>query len=154
MSRQDKELSSKKKLKKEQEQHSILGKRNRKERPLHAESDDEPESDHDADWKRKNLQAIEEDDDEIKQLERKLGIRTDEKRKKRYLSRIEEEGLGLGIFDFLEDIERNAKLRPDEYQRPIKEYKFNDPRYETALGASDVEDDQPANGAKSKVKAQ
>ena len=61
---------------------------------------------------------IEKDDDEIKQLERKLGIRTDSKRKKRYLTRIEEEGLGLGIFDFLDNIDRKAKLGVEKYRKP------------------------------------
>ena len=98
-------------------------------------------SNHDDDWKRKNLSAIAEDDDEIKQLERKLGIRTDAKRNKRYLSRIEEQGLGLGIFDFLDGIEKNAKLPVNQYQRPSKEFKFNDPKYEVALGASDIEEE-------------
>ena len=48
------------------------------------ESAGEADSDHDEEWKRKNLKAIDEEDDEIKQLERKLGIRTDDKRKNRY----------------------------------------------------------------------
>ena len=46
--------------------------------------DEEYESEHDNDWKRKNLEEINKEDDEIKALERKLGIRTDAKRSKRY----------------------------------------------------------------------
>ena len=60
----------------------VLGKRKRAERT--EKQIDEYDSDHDQDWKRKNLEEIDKDDDEIKQLERKLGIRTDDKRKKRY----------------------------------------------------------------------
>lgn len=41
-------------------------------------------SDHSNDWKRKNIAEIDNDDNEIKMLERKLGIRTDPKRKNRY----------------------------------------------------------------------
>ena len=83
-------------------------------------------------------------------LERKLGIRTDAKRKKRYLQRIEEEGLGLGIFDFLDDIERKAKIDVTKYSKPEKEYKFNDPKYEVALGESDIEEEaaKAKNGKK------
>ena len=73
-------------------------------------------------------------------MERKLGIRTDAKRKKRYFQRIEEEGLGLGIFDYLDNIDKLAKVDPSKYHKPENEYKFNDPKFETALGDSDIED--------------
>ena len=119
-------------------QQPILGKRKRAERT--EKQIDEYDSDHDQDWKRKNLEEIDKDDDEIKQLERKLGIRTDAKRKKRYFQRIEEEGLGLGIFDYLDNIDKLAKVDPSRYQKPDNEYKFNDPKFETALGDSDIED--------------
>lgn len=92
--------------------------------------------------------AIEDEDKEIKELERKLGLRTDEKRKKRYLQRIEEEGLGLGIFDFLKDIETKAKMDVSQYKRADQEYKFNDPQFEVAIGASDVEDGADGNTKK------
>ena len=55
------------------------------------------------------------------------------------MSRIEEEGLGLGIFDFLDKIETEARLDASAYERPSNEYKFNDPKFETAIGASDDE---------------
>lgn len=61
----------------------MLGKRNKSERPQ-IDLDEEYESEHDNDWKRKNLAEIDKEDDEIKALERKLGIRTDAKRSKRY----------------------------------------------------------------------
>ena len=103
--------------------------------------DEEYESEHDNDWKRKNLEEINKEDDEIKALERKLGIRTDAKRSKRYYQRIEEEGLGLGIFDFLDNIDQKAKLDLEDYSKPGEEYKFNDPKFEVAIGESDVEGD-------------
>ena len=109
---------------KSSDKSSVLGKRTKKERPV---IDLEYESDHDEAWKRQNMLAIEDEDKEIKELERKLGLRTDEKRKKRYLQRIEEEGLGLGIFDFLKDIETKAKMDVSQYKRADQEYKFNDP---------------------------
>ena len=121
----------------------LLGKRKRQDRiqsKVDADEDDGFMSDHSNDWKRKNIAEIDNDDNEIKMLERKLGIRTDPKRKNRYFQRIEQEGLGLGIFDFLDDIEKKAKIDKAEYQRPNEEYKFNDPKFEVALGASDIED--------------
>ena len=121
------------------EKTGTLGKRGRSERPKMIEFEPDYESDHSEAWKRKNLEEIENEDNEIKMLERKLGIRTDEKRKKRYFNRIEQEGLGLGIFDFLDDIEKKAKLNRDEYVKPEAEYKFNDPRFETALGEDELE---------------
>ena len=68
------------------------------------------------------------------------------------MSRIEEEGLGLGIFDFLEGIDKNAKLSKDKYQRPTEEFKFNDPRYEVALGASDLDEEEENGGDLDKAK--
>ena len=111
------------------------------------------DSDHSDAWKRKNLEEIENDDDEIKMLERKLGIRTDDKRKKRFQNRIEQEGLGLGIFDFLEGIEKNAKLDRSHYLKPEAEFKFNDPRFETAIGDSDLEDGDLKKSAKKRADA-
>ena len=73
-------------------------------------------------------------------LEKNLGLNMDQKRKKRYFSRIEEEGLGLGMFDFLDDIDRKAKAGMEAYEQPGEEYKFNNPEFEVALGASDFED--------------
>jgi len=40
----------------------------------------------------------------------------------------------------LDDIEKKAKIDKSEYQKPKEEYKFNDPKFEVALGASDIED--------------
>ena len=40
----------------------------------------------------------------------------------------------------------------DEYQKPTEEFKFNDPRYEVALGESDLDEEAGADaGSGSKV---
>lgn len=131
--------SSSSKVSKDKAKSSTLKKRSRKERP-EVEADDENVSDHDSAWKEKNVEEIDKLDSEIKMLERNLGIRTDAKRKKRFFSRIEEEGLGLGIFDFLEDINKKVKMDARDYKAPDADYKFNDPNFEVAIGASDLED--------------
>ena len=66
--------------------------------------------DHDPTWHRNNLEEIDNLDNEIKQLERKMGLKTDVKRKKRFNDSIDREGLGLGFMSFLDDIETKAKL--------------------------------------------
>ena len=48
-------------------------------------------------------------DDEIDELEKKLGLAGDVKRKKKYMKKIENEGLGVGFLDFLDDIEVKAE---------------------------------------------
>lgn len=57
-----------------------------------------------------NLAQIDELDDEIKDLEKKLGLNMNKDRKKRYLDKIEREGLGLDFFSFLDGIEKKSKM--------------------------------------------
>ena len=49
------------------------------------------------------------------QLERKMGLKSDVKRKKRFNDSIDREGLGLGFMSFLDDIEKKAKLKVKDY---------------------------------------
>lgn len=135
-----KQVQDEKPQRKNKEKSEGVGKRKKEERPQIEEFGlDGNESDHSVGWKQKNATEISADDQEIKMLERKLGIRTDSKRQKRFFTRIEQEGLGVGIFDFLNEIESKAKLSRDEYERPSSDYKFNDPKFETAVGDSDIE---------------
>jgi hypothetical protein len=70
-------------------------------------------------------------------LERKLGLSNDEKRKRRNDKQTDLEGFGLGFMEFLDGIEKKAKMKKEDYKK--EEYKFNDPEYEVALGESDFE---------------
>ena len=54
--------------KERREKKSVLGKRSKKERP--PVSDEDYESEHSDGWRRKNIEAIDNDDKEIKALER------------------------------------------------------------------------------------
>ena len=85
-------------------------------------------------------------DDEINQLEARLGLSKDQKKRSKYMKKVENEGLGLGFLDFLDDIEVKAKKDKSEYQKPKGDYKFNMNEFEVALGESDlsngVEQDQ------------
>lgn len=134
---------SKDKVKVKVESTAVSKKRTHKERPVVESEGDEDNSDHDNVWKEKNVEEIGNLDSEIKMLERNLGIRTDAKRKKRFFSSIEKEGLGLGIFDFLDGIDDKVKMDAEDYQVPADEYKFNNPDYEVAIGESDLEDGAP-----------
>ena len=74
------------------------------------------------------------------QLERKMGLKSDVKRKKRFNDSIDREGLGLGFMSFLDDIEKKAKLKVKDYTKPDEEYKFNDPEFEVAPSEGELED--------------
>ena len=62
-----------------------------------------------------NMEQIDELDDEIKELEKKLGLNMNKDRKKRYLDKIEREGLGIDFFSFLDGIEKEAKMDVKDY---------------------------------------
>lgn len=79
-------------------------------------------------------------DDEIKMLEKKLGLNKDAKRKARNDKQTELEGYGLGFMSFLDSIEGKAKLKMESYKQPKEDYKFNQPEYEVAVGESELED--------------
>ena len=55
------------------------------------------------------------------------------------MKKIEDEGLGMGFMDFLDDIEVNASKKISDFQVPKEEYKFNKKEFEVALGESDFE---------------
>lgn len=74
-------------------------------------------------------------------LEKKLGLNKDVKRKARHDRQTEMEGLGLGFLSFLDDIDKKARLKMEDYKPPSEEYKFNDPAFEVALGESDFEEE-------------
>ena len=90
-------------------------------------------------FKDENQREIDEIDKEIKELERKMGLRTDGKRRKRMNDALDKEGMGLGFMSFLDDIDGKARLDINEYIAPKDEYKFNQKEFETALGESDIE---------------
>ena len=54
------------------------------------------------------------------------------------MKKVENEGLGLGFLDFLDDIEVKAKKDKSEYRKPQQDYKFNMDEFEVALGESDL----------------
>ena len=56
------------------------------------------------------------------------------------MKKIEDEGLGIGFLDFLDDIEVKADQEEGDYKPPPDDYKFNKHEYEVALGESDMED--------------
>ncbi len=72
-------------------------------------------------------------------LERKLGISTDAKRKKRVNAQIEEIGFGTGFMDFLDGIEKKVRKLPKDKYKP-QDYVFSDGEgpeeddFERALG--------------------
>ena len=78
----------------------MLGKRTTKDKREKAEPKDA--------FQDENLKEIDSLDKEIKELERKMGLRTDAKRRKRMNDTIDREGLGLGFMSFLDDIECKA----------------------------------------------
>lgn len=41
----------------------------------------------------------------------------------------------------MDNIDQKAKLDLEDYSKPGEEYKFNDPKFEVAIGESDVEGD-------------
>ena len=76
----------------------------------------------------RHREAIGEIDNEIEYLERKLGVRGDQKKVKKLQSQLENEGLGLGFLDFLDAIPakvKNKAVSKDEYGA-FKDYGFND----------------------------
>lgn len=90
-----------------------IGKRVQK-KPVEIQSDDE----HDETWKKQNLIEIEKEDKEIAELERKLGLKTDKKRRDRSNKQIELEGLGIGFMSFLDKMESKVKMNVKEYKAP------------------------------------
>ena len=89
-------------------------------------------------WHTENLKEIDDLDDDIKELERKLGIRTDAKRRERNNTQTDREGFGIGFMSFLDQIETKTKLNAREYQKPKGEYDFNNDEFEVAMEEGDL----------------
>jgi len=78
-------------------------------------------------------------DGEIGYLEKMLKVNSDAKAKRKIQKSIENEGLGIGFMDFLDDIENKVKAKSAAgYSR--KEYDFNDDAKEVALDMSALAD--------------
>ena len=84
-------------------------------------------------WKDENLEEIDALDDEIKQLEKKLGGG------KRVNKGIEMEGMGIGFLDFLDGIDSKVKGTKSGYKK--SKYDFLDDSKEVALAEEDFADD-------------
>lgn len=63
-------------------------------------------------------------------LEKKLGLKNNEKMKKKVTKKIEMEGMGVGFLDFLDEITETVK---DNKKFKQKEYDFLDETKEVAL---------------------
>ena len=91
-----------------------------------------PKDEHDEVWHGRNTDELDRLDGEIGYLERRLKTSSDAKAKKKIQKSIENEGLGIGFMDFLDDIENKVKAKSAAgYTR--KEYDFNDDAKEVAL---------------------
>ena len=68
--------------------------------------------------KDENQEEIDKIDDEIRMLEKKLGLNKDVKRKARNDKQTDLEGYGLGFMSFLDTIETKAKMAVRSYEMP------------------------------------
>ena len=72
-----------------------------------------------------NAREIEKLDEELRELEKKLGVKSDPKKKDRLQKSIESEGLGKGFLSFLDDIGSKVKnkslktMKRDEYAKKV-----------------------------------
>lgn len=64
-------------------------------------------------------------DKDIHKLEKRLGIKSNDAKKRKKLNKtIGQEGYGTGFLDFLDDIENKIKMNAKQYEP--KEYEFSD----------------------------
>ena len=82
------------------------------------------------------MKEIYELDNEIDQLERKLGFK-DEKRKKRNIIQTEMEGFGKGFITFLDSLDKKVKQNIDKYSK--QDYDFLKDEFEVALDEGALE---------------
>ena len=98
-----------------------------------------PKDEHDEVWHGRNADELDRLDGEIGYLERRLKTSSDAKAKKKLQKSIENEGLGIGFMDFLDDIENKVKAKSAAgYTR--QEYDFNDDAKEVALDPAALDD--------------
>ena len=81
------------------------------------------------------MEEIEKLDDEIAQLERKLGVKGDKRKKDKIQKQIEQEGLGVGFMSFLDEIDSLVKDTSKKYKK--KDYAFLDDAQEVAIAEED-----------------
>ena len=86
-----------------------------------------------------NLAKIDEEDAAIKALERKLGFRTDAKRKARNNEQTDKEGFGIGFTSFLDSIDQKVKQGLNQYKPPSDDYDFNKDEFEVAPSEGELE---------------
>jgi hypothetical protein len=58
-------------------------------------------------------------------LERRLGIKANDRKRRKLNQAVEEEGFGRGFMSFIDDIEKKVKTIPPEEYRP-QDYQFSD----------------------------
>jgi hypothetical protein len=71
-------------------------------------------------------------DDEIAMLEAKMGFK-DKKMKKKHDTQVNMHGLGVGFMEYLDSVDKLAKIDPNEYQARDGDYSFNDSDQEVAI---------------------
>lgn len=92
-----------------------LGKRKPEPKPVQREQ---------TSWDLENQAEILKEEAEIRNLERKLGLASDAKRKKRNDEQTEKEGMGVGFLSFLDKLDKIAKIDVRQYEKPKEDYKF------------------------------
>lgn len=68
-----------------------------------------PKDGHDEVWHGRNVDELDRIEGEIGYLEKRLKVSSDAKAKRKIQKSIENEGLGIGFMDFLDDIENRVK---------------------------------------------
>ena len=77
-------------------------------------------------------------DRETAELERKLGFKNDAGRRKRNNQQTDKEGFGIGFMDFLDGVEKHAKMERKLF-KPPKEYTFNNLEDDVAISEGALE---------------
>ena len=111
-----------------------------------------------------NVREIHNLEDEIKELEKKLGVKSDPKKKDKLQKSIESEGLGKGFLSFLDEIESKVKntkfkknMKLDEYAQKADAYDFLDSDQEVLLDLGKIDkqkDDDVQSGFSEEIPSQ